>query len=58
MHVFLVIVLFISFLVHVPNRFEPRLKVQVMYVVWIGLVTRLTNTKMVVKSRDSEIWET
>ena len=45
MHVFFVTVLFISFLVRVPNRFEPRLKVQVMYVVWIGLVTRLTNTK-------------
>ena len=27
MHVFLVIVLFTSFLIRVPNRFEPRLKV-------------------------------
>ena len=33
------------FLVRVSNRFEPRLKVEVMYVVWIGLVTRLTDTK-------------
>ena len=55
MHVFLVIVFYTLFPVRVPNRVEPRLKVQVMYVVWIGLVTRLTNTEMVVKSRDSNI---
>ena len=44
--------------IRVPNCFEPRPKFQVMYAVLIDLVTRLTNTKMVVKSRGWEIWET